>query len=60
MKQKKNIELKNGHICINENNNILKGNTLINVKDKVIVSINDIVKQICRHPFQMIMICCPL
>ena len=38
--------MKDGHLCINENNNdVLKGNTLINVKDKSTVPIHEIVKK---------------
>ena len=41
---KENVELKDGHICINENNDVRKGNTLRNDKNKVFVPINDIEK----------------
>ena len=37
------VDMKDGHLCINENNDVLKGNVLINVKDKSIVPINNIV-----------------
>ena len=40
-----NVELKDGHIRSNENNDVLKGNILGKEEDKFILSINDIGKK---------------